>query len=93
MSGRKPGQRPGASIDFFPDDFLLFIDESHVTIPQVGGMYNGDYSRKKRLVDYGFGSFGPRQPTLKPDEFEEVTKQTVYAATPAMNWKIDRRNN
>ncbi|MEC8777882.1 MAG: DEAD/DEAH box helicase family protein, partial [Verrucomicrobiota bacterium] len=54
MSGRKPGQRPWCLIDFFPDDFLLFIDESHVTIPQVGGMYNGDYSRKKRLVDYGF---------------------------------------
>ena len=85
MSGRKPGQRPWCLIDFFPDDFLLFIDESHVTIPQVGGMYNGDYSRKKRLVDYGFRlpSALDNRP-LKPDEFEEVTKQTVYvSATPA----------
>ena len=85
MSGRKPGQRPWCLIDFFPDDFLLFIDESHVTIPQVGGMYNGDYSRKKRLVDYGFRlpSALDNRP-LKPDEFEEVTKQTVcVSATPA----------
>ena len=85
MSGRKPGQRPWCLIDFFPDDFLLFIDESHVTIPQVGGMYNGDYSRKKRLVDYGFRLPSARDNRpLKPDEFEEVTKQTVYvSATPA----------
>ena len=54
LSKRKPGQRPWCLIDFFPDDFLLFIDESHVSIPQIGGMYNGDYSRKKRLVDFGF---------------------------------------
>ncbi len=47
LSKRKPGQRPWCLIDFFPDDFLLFIDESHVSIPQIGGMYNGDYSRKK----------------------------------------------
>ena len=85
LSKRKPGQRPWCLIDFFPDDFLLFIDESHVTIPQVGGMYNGDYSRKKRLVDFGFRlpSALDNRP-LKPDEFEEVTKQTVYvSATPA----------
>ncbi len=85
LSKRKPGQRPWCLIDFFPDDFLLFIDESHVTIPQVGGMYNGDYSRKKRLVDFGFRlpSALDNRP-LKPDEFEKVTKQTVYvSATPA----------
>ena len=85
LSRRKPGQRPWCLIDFFPDDFLLFIDESHATIPQVGGMYNGDYSRKKRLVDFGFRlpSALDNRP-LKPDEFEEVTKQTVYvSATPA----------
>ena len=87
MSGRKPGQRPWCLIDFFPDDFLLFIDESHVSIPQIGGMYNGDYSRKKRLVDYGFRlpSALDNRP-LKPDEFEGVTKQTVYvSATPAQH--------
>ena len=85
LSKRKPGQRPWCLIDFFPEDFLLFIDESHVTIPQVGGMYNGDYSRKKRLVDFGFRlpSALDNRP-LKPDEFEKVTKQTVYvSATPA----------
>ena len=85
LSKRKPGQRPWCLIDFFPDDFLLFVDESHVTIPQVGGMYNGDFSRKKRLVDFGFRlpSALDNRP-LKPDEFEEVTKQTVYvSATPA----------
>ena len=85
LSKRKPGQRPWCLIDFFPDDFLLFVDESHVTIPQVGGMYNGDYSRKKRLVDFGFRlpSALDNRP-LKPDEFEDVTKQTVYvSATPA----------
>ena len=85
LSKRKPGQRPWCLIDFFPDDFLLFVDESHVTIPQVGGMYNGDYSRKKRLVDFGFRlpSALDNRP-LKPDEFEEVTKQTIYvSATPA----------
>ena len=84
LSKRKPGQRPWCLIDFFPDDFLLFVDESHVTIPQVGGMYNGDYSRKKRLVDFGFRlpSALDNRP-LKPDEFEEVTKQTIYvSATP-----------
>ncbi|MEC8043686.1 MAG: excinuclease ABC subunit UvrB [Verrucomicrobiota bacterium] len=87
LSGRKPGQRPWCLIDFFPDDFLLFIDESHVTIPQIGGMYNGDYSRKKRLVDFGFRlpSALDNRP-LKPDEFQQVTKQTIYvSATPAKN--------
>ena len=85
LSKRKPGQRPWCLLDFFPDDFLLFVDESHVTIPQVGGMYNGDFSRKKRLVDFGFRlpSALDNRP-LKPDEFEEVTKQTIYvSATPA----------
>ena len=91
LSKRKPGQRPWCLIDFFPDDFLLFIDESHVSIPQIGGMYNGDYSRKKRLVDFGFRlpSALDNRP-LKPDEFEEVTKQTVYvSATPAA-FEIER---
>ena len=91
LSKRKPGQRPWCLIDFFPDDFLLFIDESHVSIPQIGGMYNGDYSRKKRLVDFGFRlpSALDNRP-LKPDEFEDVTKQTVYvSATPAA-FEIER---
>ncbi len=84
LSQRKPGQRPWCLIDFFPDDFLLFIDESHVTIPQIGGMYHGDFSRKQKLVEYGFRlpSALDNRP-LKPDEFENVTGQKVYvSATP-----------
>ena len=85
LSARKPGQRPWCLIDFFPDDFLLFVDESHVTLPQVGGMFHGDLSRKSKLVDFGFRlpSALDNRP-LKPDEFNEVTGQTIYvSATPA----------
>jgi len=85
LSGRKPGQRPWCLIDFFPDDFLVFVDESHVTLPQVGGMFHGDLSRKKKLVDFGFRlpSALDNRP-LKPDEFDQVTGQTIYvSATPA----------
>ena len=70
---------------FFPDDFLVFIDESHVTIPQLGGMYHGDLARKQKLVDFGFRlpSALDNRP-LKPDEFKKVTGQTIYvSATPA----------
>ncbi len=84
LSQRKPGQRPWCLIDFFPEDFVLFIDESHVTIPQIGGMYHGDFSRKQKLVEYGFRlpSALDNRP-LKPDEFEEVTGQTIFvSATP-----------
>ncbi len=84
LSGRKPGQRPWCLIDFFPDDFLLFVDESHVSLPQIGGMFHGDLSRKQKLVEYGFRlpSALDNRP-LKPDEFEKVTNQTVYvSATP-----------
>ena len=85
LSHRKPGQRPWCLIDFFPKDFLLFVDESHVTLPQLGGMYNGDRARKQKLVDFGFRlpSAMDNRP-LQPEEFEKVTGQTVYvSATPA----------
>ncbi len=85
LSARKPGQRPWCLLDFFPDNFLVFIDESHVTIPQLGGMYHGDLARKQKLVDFGFRlpSALDNRP-LKPDEFQEVTGQTIYvSATPA----------
>ena len=85
LTARRPGERPFCLIDFFPKDFLLFIDESHATVPQIGAMYNGDRSRKERLVQYGFRlpSALDNRP-LKPDEFEEVTGQTIYvSATPA----------
>ncbi len=85
LSGRKPGQRPWCLIDFFPDDFLLFIDESHATLPQLGGMYHGDRSRKQKLVDFGFRlpSALDNRP-LKPEEFNALTGQSIYvSATPA----------
>jgi len=85
LSGRLEGERPFCLIDFFPDDFLLILDESHVTLPQIGGMYNGDRSRKERLVEYGFRlpSALDNRP-LKLEEFKEVTGQTLFvSATPA----------
>jgi len=85
LSGRSPDDRPWCLIDFFPDDFLLFIDESHATLPQIQAMYHGDRSRKQRLVEFGFRlpSALANRP-LKPDEFDTVTGQTLYiSATPA----------
>ncbi|MDD6187562.1 MAG: excinuclease ABC subunit UvrB [Oscillospiraceae bacterium] len=84
FSGRKPGETGTTLLDYFPDDFLLFIDESHVTVPQVGAMYGGDYARKKNLVEYGFrlpSAFDNRP--LKFEEFEKKINQTVFvSATP-----------
>jgi excinuclease ABC subunit B len=84
LDGRRPGDRPYCLIDFFPDDFVCFIDESHQTVPQIGGMYEGDRSRKQTLVDYGF-----RLPSAldnrpqKFDEFLSITPQIVFvSATP-----------
>ncbi|MDR0362672.1 MAG: excinuclease ABC subunit UvrB [Planctomycetota bacterium] len=86
FDGRKPGERPACLFDYFPDrDWLLVVDESHVTLPQVRGMYNGDQSRKKVLVEHGFRlpSALDNRP-LKFDEFQAVQPQTVYvSATPA----------
>jgi excinuclease ABC subunit B len=85
LSGRPPGSRPYTIIDFFPDDFLTVIDESHATIPQIGGMYEGDRSRKTVLVNYGFRlpSALDNRP-LNFDEFMKLTDQTIYvSATPA----------
>ena len=85
MSGRAPGSTPFTLLDFFPDDFLLFIDESHVTIPQVRGMSGGDLARKTNLVEYGFRlpSAYDNRP-LHFDEFESKLNQTIYvSATPA----------
>lgn len=84
MDGRKEGEPPYTLIDFFPDDFLMVIDESHVTMPQVRGMYNGDRARKQMLVDYGFRlpSALDNRP-LRLEEFEERVNQIVYvSATP-----------
>ncbi|MCK8828415.1 excinuclease ABC subunit UvrB [Natroniella acetigena] len=84
LAGRKPGSRPQTLIDYFPDDFLIVIDESHKTIPQIGGMYAGDRSRKERLVEHGFRlpSALDNRP-LQFDEFERLAQQAVYiSATP-----------
>ena len=85
FDGRKPGERPYCLLDFFPKDFLLFIDESHVSVPQIGAMYGGDRARKQNLVEYGFrlpAAFDNRP--LKFEEFMEMVNQVVYvSATPA----------
>jgi excinuclease ABC subunit B len=84
LSGRPPGSRPYTLLDFFPEDFLLVIDESHATVPQIGAMYEGDRSRKTVLVDYGFRlpSALDNRP-LRFSEFQDFQRQTVYAsATP-----------
>lgn len=84
LSGRAPGASPCTLLDYFPDDFILFVDESHVTLPQVRGMYAGDYARKKNLVDYGFrlpSAFDNRP--LNFNEFYERINQAVFvSATP-----------
>lgn len=85
FDGRAPGSRPFCLIDYFPDDFLLVVDESHVTVPQIGAMYGGDRSRKTALVEYGFRlpSALDNRP-LTYDEFYKLTGQTIYiSATPA----------
>ena len=84
LSGRKPGERPACLFDYFPSDYLVVIDESHVTVPQIGGMYEGDRSRKQTLVDYGFRlpSALDNRP-LKFPEFEALVPRVVYvSATP-----------
>ncbi len=85
LSGRKPGEQPVTLLDYFPDDFLMFVDESHMTIPQVRGMYNGDRARKETLVNYGFRlpSALDNRP-LRFEEFDRHINQVVYvSATPA----------
>ena len=85
FDGRHPGERPYCLLDYFPDDFLLVVDESHVSVPQIGAMYGGDRARKTNLVEYGFrlpAAFDNRPLTF--DEFQEHTHQRIYvSATPA----------
>ena len=85
LTGRKPGDRPFCLVDFFPKDFLVMIDESHATVPQIGGMYNGDLARKTTLVNFGFRL--PSALDNRPQsfaEFQQITGQTLYvSATPA----------
>ncbi len=94
LSGRQPGERPFCLIDYFPDDFLVVIDESHVTIPQINGMYEGDHSRKLTLVEHGFRlkSALENRP-LRFDEFESMVNQAIcISATPA-DWEIAKSDH
>lgn len=91
FDGRKPGTRPYCLIDYFPDDFLLVIDESHVTVPQIRAMYGGDRSRKQTLVEYGF-----RLPAamdnrpLKFDEFDAIATQVIYASATPSDYELQK---
>ena len=85
MDGRRPGSAPNTLLDYFPEDFILVVDESHVAVPQIGGMYEGDMSRKRNLVDHGFRlpSAMDNRP-LRWEEFLDRIGQTIYlSATPA----------
>jgi excinuclease ABC subunit B len=91
LSGRKAGERPFCLIDFFPKDFLLFVDESHVSVPQIGGMFNGDYARKKMLADFGFRL--PSALDNRPQNFEEfrqITGQTVFVSATPAKFELER---
>ena len=85
FDGREPGTRPYCLLDFFPDDYLMVIDESHVSVPQIGAMYGGDQARKRNLVEYGFRLPAAKDNRpLKYEEFCELTHQVIYvSATPA----------
>jgi excinuclease ABC subunit B len=91
MDGRGPGSPPNCLLDYFPEDFLLVVDESHVTIPQIGGMYEGDMSRKRTLVDHGFRlpSAMDNRP-LRFEEFVERIGQTVYLSATPGNYELAR---
>ncbi|MGE4293693.1 MAG: excinuclease ABC subunit UvrB [Desulfovibrio sp.] len=91
LDGRRPGQPPATLIDYFPEDFVLFVDESHIAVPQVGGMFNGDRSRKTTLVDFGFRL--PSALDNRPLNFEEFLErigQAVYVSATPGPWELDR---
>jgi excinuclease ABC subunit B len=91
LSGRDPGMPPATLMDYFPDDFLLVIDESHMTIPQIGGMHNGNFSRKQTLVDYGFRlpSAHDNRP-LKFEEFEKLINKAIYVSATPSQFEINK---
>jgi excinuclease ABC subunit B len=91
LAGRKPGDRPFCLLDFFPKDYLLLIDESHATVPQIRGMYNGDKARKQVLVDFGFRL--PSALDNRPqsfDEFQSVARQTLYVSATPGPWELEQ---
>jgi excinuclease ABC subunit B len=91
LDGRSPGEPPHTLLDYFPEDYLLFIDESHVTVPQIGGMYRGDVSRKQTLVEYGFRlpSALDNRP-LNFAEFESRIGQVVYVSATPAEWELQQ---
>jgi excinuclease ABC subunit B len=91
LDGRAPGQRPYTLFDYFPDDYLLVIDESHITVPQVGGMYRGDRARKETLVEYGFRlpSALDNRP-LRFDEWYERIGQAIYVSATPGDWELEQ---
>ena len=93
IDGRIPGQRPWNLFDYFPKDFLLIVDESHVSLPQVRGMYNGDHQRKQVLVDYGFRlpSALDNRP-MKFEEFEGMINQAIYCSATPGDYELDKTN-
>ena len=93
MDGRKPGHPPYTLLDFFPEDYLLIVDESHMTMPQVRGMYNGDKARKEQLVEYGFRlpSALDNRP-LKLEEFEKRVNQAIYVSATPGDYEIQKAN-
>ena len=91
LDGRQPGQRPFCLVDYFPKDFITFIDESHVTLPQIRAMYGGDHSRKSVLIEYGFRL--PAAADNRPctfEEFESITGQTVYVSATPADYELQR---
>ena len=90
LTGRSTGQPPPTLMDYFPDDYLLIVDESHQTVPQIGAMYNGDRSRKETLVEYGFRlpSALDNRP-LRFDEWRERAKQAIYVSATPADWELD----
>ena len=91
LSGRAPGSCPYTLLDYFPEDFVLFVDESHVTLPQVRGMFGGDRSRKENLVEYGFRLPAARDNRpLTFDEFETKTGQTIYVSATPADYELQR---
>ena len=91
LTGREPGEPPSTLLDFFPDDFLLFVDESHVTIPQVRGMHAGDFSRKTTLVEHGFRlPMAIDNRPLKFEEWDARRKNTVFVSATPNDWELEQ---
>ncbi|MDI3503394.1 MAG: excinuclease subunit [Candidatus Cloacimonadota bacterium] len=93
LTGAQPGEPPNCLLDYFPEDFLFIIDESHVSIPQVRGMYGGDYTRKQNLVEYGFrlpSAFDNRP--LRFEEFESYLRQVIFVSATPASYELDKTN-